>query len=98
MRYTRTIRKNVNPENFLRIKSLKSFSGEYYNIENKILDFQLEPVCAKQTCPNYSVGNDQDEAQIQYDPWSTPRMVQLLKMWKDANQLKMHVLSQNSGS
>ena len=24
-------------------------------------------MCAKQTCPNYSVGSDQDEAEIQYD-------------------------------
>ena len=41
-------------------------------MENKILDFQFEPVCAKQTRPNYSVGSDQDEAEIQYDRWSTP--------------------------
>ena len=70
------IRKNVNSENFLRNakfkKCLKRFSGEYYNMENKILDFQFEPVCAKQTRPNYSVGSDQDEAEIQYDRWSTP--------------------------
>ena len=72
------LRKNINPENFLRnakqefpCQSLKSFSGEYYNIENKILDFQFEPVCAKQTHPNYSVGSDQDEAEIQYERWST---------------------------
>ena len=36
-------------------------------MENKNLDFQFELVCAKQTRPNYSVGNDQDEAEIQYD-------------------------------
>ena len=28
-------------------KNLESFSGENYNIEKKILDFQFEPVCAK---------------------------------------------------
>ena len=52
-------------------QSLESFSGEYYNMENKILDFQFEPVCGKQTRQNYSVGSDQDEAEIQYDRWST---------------------------
>ena len=75
MCYTRKkIRKNINPENFLRnakqefpCQSLQSFFGVYYNIESKILDFQFEPVCAKQTRPNYSVGSDQDETEIQYD-------------------------------
>ena len=45
------IRKNINPENFLRnakqefpCQSLESFSGEYYNMENKILDFRFGPV------------------------------------------------------
>ena len=49
------------------LRRLKSFSGEYYNMENKILDFQFEPMCTKQTRPNYSVGSDQDETEIQYD-------------------------------
>ena len=40
-------------------------------MENKNLDFQLEPVCAKQTRPNYSVGSNQDQTEIQYDRWST---------------------------
>ena len=78
MYYPRTKLGNINPENFLRIakqefpcQSLESFSGEYYNMESKIFDFQFEPVCTKQTCPNYSVGNNQDEAEIQYDRWST---------------------------
>ena len=53
-------------------QSLESFSGEYYNVENKILDFQFGPVRANQTRPNYSVGSEQDEAEIQYDRWSTP--------------------------
>ena len=46
MYYTRTIRKNINPENFLRnekqefpCQCLESFSGEYYNMGNKILYF-----------------------------------------------------------
>ena len=47
-------------------------SGEYYNMENKIINFQFGPVCANQTHPNYSIGSEQDEAEIQYDPWSTP--------------------------
>ena len=41
-------------------------------MENKILDFQFGPVCAYQTRPNYSVESEQDEAEIQYDQWSTP--------------------------
>ena len=48
-------------------QSLESFSGEYYNMENKILDFQFGPMCANQTRPNISVGSDQDEAEIQCD-------------------------------
>ena len=40
-------------------------------MENKILNFQFGPLYAKQTCPNYSVGSDQDEAEIQYDRWIT---------------------------
>ena len=58
------IRKNINPENFLRkakqefpCQSLESFSGEYYNMENKIIDFQFRPVCENETRPNYSVGS-----------------------------------------
>ena len=39
-------------------------------MDNKILVFQIEPVCAKQTRTYYSVGSDQDEAEIQYDQWS----------------------------
>ena len=42
---------------------MESFSGVYYNMENKILDFQFEPVYAKQTRENYSVESDQDEAE-----------------------------------
>ena len=78
MYYTRTKLGKINPENFLRnakqefpCQSLESFSGEYYSMENKILDFQFGLVCAKQTCPNYSVGSNQDEAEIQYDQCST---------------------------
>ena len=78
MYYTRTKLGKINPKNFLRnakqefpCQSLESFSGEYYNMENKILDFQFGPVCANQTRPNYSVGSDQDEAEIQHDRWST---------------------------
>ena len=73
------IRKNINPENFLRntkqefaCQSLESFSEGYYNLENKILSFQFGAVCANQTRPNYSVGSEQDEAEIQCDRWSTP--------------------------
>ena len=48
-------------------QSSEGFSREYYNMENKIFGFQLEPMCVKQTRPNYSVGSDQDESEIQYD-------------------------------
>ena len=44
-------------------QSLESFSGEYYNMENKILNFQFVPVCTNQIRPNYSVGSEQDEAE-----------------------------------
>ena len=79
MYYKRTklginINPTTGPRNFLRnakqefpCRSLESFSGQYYNMENKILDFQFGPVCANQTRPNYSVGSDQDEVEIQYD-------------------------------
>ena len=73
------IRKNINPENLLRkakqeflCQSLESFSGGYYNMENEMLDFQFGRVCGNQTRPNYSVGYEEDEAEIQYDRWSTP--------------------------
>ena len=63
--------KNIKPKNLLQDAKqefpLQSFSGEFYNMENKIIDFQFGPVYANQTRPNYSVGSDQDEAEIQYD-------------------------------
>ena len=40
-------------------------------MENKILDFQFGPVCPNQTHPNYNVGYELDEAEIQCDVWST---------------------------
>ena len=43
----------------------ESFSREFDNMVNKILGFQFEAVYTKQTCPNYSVGSNQDEAEIQ---------------------------------
>ena len=46
-------------------------SGEYYTMENKIINFQFGPVCTNQTRPNYSVGSQQDEAEIQCNQWST---------------------------
>ena len=77
MLHVNKIRKNITPENVLRnakqefpSKSFESSSGEYYNMKNKTLKFQFEPVCAKQTRPNYSVRSYQDEAGIQYDRWS----------------------------
>ena len=62
----------MNPENFFRnekqefpYQNLESFP------ENKILDFQFGPVCANQTRPNYSMGSEQNEAEIQCDQCST---------------------------
>ena len=59
--HDKKIRKNINPENFLRnakqqfpCQSLESLPGEYYSKENKILDFQFGLVSANQTRPNYS--------------------------------------------
>ena len=40
-------------------------------MEDKILHFQFQPMCTKQTRPNYSVGSNQDEAEIQFDRLST---------------------------
>ena len=40
-------------------------------MESKIFGLQFEPVRLKQTLPNYSVENDKDEAEIQYDRLST---------------------------
>ena len=40
-------------------------------MKNKILGFQFEPVWVKQTSSNYSVGIDEDEAEIHYDRLST---------------------------
>ena len=79
MYYTRTKLGKINPENFLRnakqefpCQSLESFSGEYCNMENRILDFQFGFVSANQIRPYCSVGSQQNEAEIQYDRWSTP--------------------------
>ena len=79
MYYKRTKLGKINPENFLRnakqefpCQSLESFLGEYYSMENKILDFQFGPVCVNQIHPNCSIGSQQDEAEIQYDLWTTP--------------------------
>ena len=53
--YENKIRKNLNPKDFswnakqeCPGQSLESFFREYYNMENKILGFQFEPVCTKQ--------------------------------------------------
>ena len=36
-------------------------------MEDKIIGLQFESVSAKRTCPNYSDGIDQDEAETQHD-------------------------------
>ena len=72
MYYTRTKLGKIKPENFLQnakqefpCQSLESFSGEYYNMENKIIDFQFGPVCANQIRPNCHVSSEPDEGEIQ---------------------------------
>ena len=116
------IKKNINLQNILQnakqessCKSLENFSGEYYSLGNKILDFQFEPMCTKQTCPNYkklprkqsrkqksSITNGVHiEAATRGVLWKKVLLTQEWcnwKMWKDASQLRMGVLSQNSGS
>ena len=59
------LRKNIHLENFLwnakqefPCQNLESFSEEYCNMENRILDFQFGPVCANKTRPNYCVGSE----------------------------------------
>ena len=102
--HEKKIRKNIDPENFVRnvkqefpYQSLESFSGEYYNMETKIFGFQFGPLCANQTHPNYTVGSEQDEAEILYDRWSTPEWCNW-RMSKDINQLRISVQSRNSDS
>ena len=67
MYYTRMKLGKINPKNILR-----NAKQEYYNMENKIIDFQFGPVCANQIPPDCSVGSEQDETEIQYDQWGTP--------------------------
>ena len=50
------VRKNINPENVLRnakqefpCQSFENFSGECYNMENKILGFRFGPVLCAST-------------------------------------------------
>ena len=69
-------------------QSLESFSREYYNMENKIYGFQFESMCVKQTCPNYSFGSDQDEAEIQYDRLSTLEWCNFQKCEKMSTSLE----------
>ena len=63
-------------------------------MENKILDFQFEPVWAKQNHPNYSVGSDQDEVEIQYDRWSTQEWF----ICEKCEKISTSVLPRNSDS
>ena len=70
------IKKNLNPESFLLNTklliprwSLENFSGKYYNMKDKILGFQSEPMFIKRTHPSYSDGNDPDKAGTQHDRW-----------------------------
>ena len=60
----------------------------------------FEPVCAKETCRNYSVGSDQDEIEIQFGRFSTQEWCTCEKCEKKptVDQFRMGVLSGNSGS
>ena len=89
----------MNPENFLRnakqefpCQGLESFSGEYYTMENKILDFQFGPAFANQTCPNTVL----EASKMKEKSSVTDRVHQNVKRY--INQLRMRVLSRNSGS
>ena len=68
------IRKNINPKNFLKnakqefpSQSLKVSLKNTTTWEIKTWTSNLNLCVPKKTHPNYSVGSDQDEAEIQYD-------------------------------
>ena len=65
-------------------QSLESFPREYYNKKNKIFSFQFEPMWTnspKLQCWKQPRESRNPLWQIEYN-----KMVQLSKMWKDANQ------------
>ena len=77
----------------------ESSSREYYNMENKIFGFKFEPMCIKQTRPNCSFGSDQDEAEIQYDRFSTLDGATVKNVTRYlSNSLELRLLSRNSSS
>ena len=100
------IRKNINPENFLRnakqefpCQSLESFSGEYYNMENKILDFQFGPVlCAPTKLAQITALEVTKMKQKSSMTDGVNQNGAPVKNVKRINQLRMRVLSRNSGS
>ena len=55
----------------------------------------FEPACAEQTCPNYSVGSNQDEPETQFNRLSTQEWCTCEKCEKTptADQFRMHLLS-----
>ena len=53
----------------------------------------FESACAKQTRPNYSVGNDQDEAEAQLDRLTEWCACKKCEEMPTANRLRMLVLS-----
>ena len=53
----------------------------------------FESACAKQTRPNYSVGNDQDEAEAQLDRLTEWCACKKCEEMPTANRLRMFVLS-----
>ena len=57
-------------------------------MENKILSIQFEPPCAKQTCPSYSDGMDQDEAETQNDSLCSQEWCNCKKCEKMATSLE----------
>ena len=57
-------------------------------MENKIFSFQFEPVCFKQTHPNYTVGSNQDDGEIQYERMSTQEWCNCEKCEKMSTSLE----------
>ena len=81
-------------------QSLESFSGEYYNMENKILDFRFGPVLCTPT--KLAQITALEATKLKQKSSMTDGVHQkgapVKNVISDINQLRMRVLSRNSGS
>ena len=81
---------------------IKYFHTEVWKVslecmEYKVFSFQFKPVLAKRSCPGFSDGSDHDDPKTSLIDWVQKNRL-LCKLWKDANQFRIHLLPQNSGS